>query len=117
LELEFYAVTSGRFPENLTELSRSMETICWRTYNFKTDKEVIIRESIPQLHDERDLFRRVADGTLDHGMIVMEHLGQGLKAEAGTFLGRIASVSRRREHLADDIQKGKEIIRRSVSTI
>lgn len=117
LELEFHAVTRNRFPENVTELSHSMETICWRTYNFKTDREVVVSKSIPQLHDERELFRRVSDNNLEHGMIVMEHIGQGLKAEPGTFLGRIAAVSRRRDLLADDIEKGKEMIRQSISTI
>lgn len=117
MELEFHAVNSCRFPENVTELSHSMEDICWRTYNFKTDREVIVSKSIPQLHDERELFRRVSDNNLEHGMIVMEHIGQGIKAEPGTFLGRIAAVSKRRELLADDIQKGKEMIRQSISTI
>ena len=115
-ELEFYAVTEGRFPENAVELSDNLDSLCWRTYNYKTDREVLVRTFIPQACDERDLFRQVAGNALEHGMIVMEHLGQGLTAEPGTFVGRIAAVSRRREWLESDIRAGKELLLRSIST-
>lgn len=114
LELEFYAVTENRFPENKTELREALGDICWRTYNFKTDAGVRVRKSLPQEHDERDLFRRVAENRLEHGVIVMEHLGEGLLAEPGTFVGRLLAVSRRRELLEEDIQKGKDLLRNSI---
>lgn len=111
-----YSATEGRFPENAVELSDNLDSLCWRTYNYKTDREVLVRTFIPQACDERDLFRQVAGSGLEHGMIVMEHLGQGLTAEPGTFVGRIAAVSRRREWLESDIRAGKELLLRSIST-
>lgn len=114
LELEYHAVTENRFPANKRELQESLGDICWRTYNFKTDKGIFIQESIFQDHDERELFRQVACNTMEHGVIVMEHLGQGLQAEPGSFVGRIAAVSRRRDLLEGDIQAGKELLRKSI---
>ena len=115
-ELEFYAITEGRFPENAVELGDNLDNLCWRTYNYKTDREVLVRSFIPQACDERDLFRQVAGNSLEHGMIVMEHLGQGLTAEPGSFVGRIAAVSRHRKWLEADIRAGKELLLRSIST-
>ena len=114
LELEFYAVTESRFPANKVELQETVGSICWRTYNFKTDKGIFIQESVFQDHDERELFRDIANQSIEHGVIVMEHLGQGLDAEPGSFVGRIAAVSRRRELLEEDIQAGKELVLKSI---
>jgi hypothetical protein len=114
LELEYYAVTKKRFPANRMELQESLGSICWQTYNYKTDKGIVIQESIFQDHDERELFRQVACHKMEHGVIVMEHLGQGLQAEPGSFVGRIAAVSRRRDLLEADIQAGKELLSKSI---
>ncbi len=58
--------------------------------------------------------KEVACNKMEHGVIVMEHLGQGLQAEPGSFVGRIAAVSRRRDFLEEDIQAGKELLRKSI---
>ncbi len=116
LEIEFFAITEGRIPENAMETTEISKNIHWRTYNFKTDKEIDIQTTIPQEHDERQLFKAVAENRMERGMIIMEHLGQGLQAEAGTFVGRIAAVSKKRECLDQDIQTGKELLKRSILT-
>lgn len=114
MEIEFYAVTEDRLPENVMEIQDARSDICWRTYNFKTEKGVVVREGIEQAFDERDLFRRVVEDRLEHGVIVMEHLGDGLQAEPGAFVGRIAAVSKRRDLLEADIQAGKDLLKRSI---
>lgn len=114
-ELEFYAVTESRFPENTVEIQNTHSNICWQTYNFKTNRQVFVCTHISQTYDERELFRRVVCKELEHGMIIMEHVGQGLIADPGVFIGRIAAISRRRDRLETDILRGKELLMESIS--
>lgn len=116
-DLEYHAVTEGRFPESKTEMTESSGAICWRTYNFKIDRPVRVENTLFQEQDERELFRRVAGNRVEHGMIVLEHLGEGLQAEPGSFLGRIVAVSRRRDLLEGDIQRGKALLEQTISVM
>ncbi len=114
LELELCAVNESRFPKGVREISDCPAQLFWETYNYKTEKNVIIEKSIPSEHDERELFRLIARRQLEHAYIVLEHPGGGIEAETGAFLGRVAAISGKPHLLEKDIERGREEIRLSL---
>lgn len=114
LELEYHAVMHNRFPENMLEVKEAIGDLCWRTYNFKMEREAVTNQFIPMDDDERELFRHIKNCTQDHGMIIVEHVGSRLAIQAGTFLGRVVAVSRKREQLEADIRQGILLLSESI---
>jgi len=47
-ELEYYAVTQGRFPDDIVEMKDNVKNIYWGTYNYKIDNMVFTEGYIPQ---------------------------------------------------------------------
>lgn len=117
LELELYAVTQGRLPSKTQELQQRPGHLCWRTYNYKTESRVWIQETLQQEQDERKLFRQVAESKQEQGLLILEHLGAGVQAEPGTFVGRVAAVSRHHKDLQQAIQTGVQRIANSIQTL
>lgn len=114
LELEYHAVMHNRFPDNMREVQEAIGDLCWRTYNFKMEREAVTNQFIPLDEDERDLFRQIKNRTQEHGMIIVEHVGSSLAIQPGTFLGRVVAVSNRRDRLEEDIRQGILLLSESI---
>ncbi|MFW5932252.1 MAG: ATP-grasp domain-containing protein [Desulfohalobiaceae bacterium] len=117
LELELHAVLNGELPQGTRELKDLPRHLSWRTYNYKIESRARVKEGIQQEQQERELFRQVASGQLEQGLLVLEHLGQGLQAEPGTFLARLAAVCNRKELLQQAIARGKQDIQNSIQNL
>ncbi|MFO8032676.1 MAG: ATP-grasp domain-containing protein [Desulfohalobiaceae bacterium] len=117
LELELYAVTQGRLPKGTQELQEAAPALCWRTYNYKTESRIWLQENLRQEQDERELFRQVARGQQEQGLLILEHPGAGVQAEPGTFVGRVVAVSSRKGFLEPAIKRGRQSIANSIQTL
>jgi hypothetical protein len=91
-ELEYYAVTKGRFPEGTAEMAKNNKNIHWGTYNYKIDKPVYTNGYIPQNSHEREAFGKVADNALKKDFLILEHIGNDFIVAEGSFLGRIVAL-------------------------
>jgi len=114
-ELEYFAVTENRFPENAVELEGNPSGIHWGTYNLKVDREVVTRKSLRQPTHEREVFRRIAAGpgnALQH--IVLEHIGADFVVKPGTFLGRVISVARNHQAVCRGLDEGKRTLEETI---
>ncbi len=117
MELEYFAVTENRLPDNKVEITDAISDLNWRTYNFKVDREVMTRHFLPLEEDERELFRQVKRNGIEHKMIIMEHVGHGCSVRPGTFLGRVVAVSRDREILDREIKYGRQLLEESITSV
>ncbi|WP_028574831.1 ATP-grasp domain-containing protein [Desulfonatronovibrio hydrogenovorans] len=117
MELEYFAVTENRLPENKMEIQEAISDLYWRTYNFKVDREVVTKYFLPADEDERELFRQVKRNGVEYKMIIMEHVGHGCPVKPGTFLGRVVAVSRKREILDREIKMGKQLLEESITSM
>jgi len=115
MELEYSAVTMNRLPAEKMEIKEAIQGLCWRTYNFKVEKEVMTNYFLPVDEDERELFRQVRTNGVQHKMIIVEHPGHKRSVMPGTFLGRVVAVARNREDLDRDIRLGKFMLEESIT--
>jgi len=115
MELEYSAVTMNRLPAEKMEIKEAIQGLCWRTYNFKVEKEVMTNYFLPVEEDERELFRQVRTNGVQHKMIIVEHPGHKRSVMPGTFLGRVVAVARNREDLDRDIRLGKFMLEESIT--
>ena len=107
-ELEYRAVTEGRFPENTTELSGNPRQIHWGTYNCKMEKMVRTTEHIPQVLNERDAFKRVAGGEISRDFIVLEHTGSDFVVAQGAFVGRVVALGTDPDAVDHGLSEGRK---------
>ena len=114
-ELEFYAVTEGRFPENTVEMKKNMKNIHWGTYNYKIDDTVFTEGYIPQSLHERQAFRTVADNHLNKDFLIMEHIGNDFIVAQGSFLGRIVALGHDHFSVQQGLQLGQKTIELTIS--
>lgn len=101
-ELEFYAVTEGVFPANTVELKSNPKNLHWGTYNYKIHDPVQTDGYIPQSAQEREAFKKVADGKLKKDFLILEHAGCDFIVAQGAFIARIVALG----HSPVDIQQG-----------
>ena len=109
-ELEYYAVTEGRFPENTLEMSTNHKNIHWGTYNYKIDRPVYTNGYIPQNSRERRAFRKVADNSLDKDFLILEHIGNDFIVAEGSFLGRIVALGHDHASVRQGLRQGLKTI-------
>ncbi len=112
-ELELHAVLYNQFPEGVIE-PEDCTSIHWGTYNFKVPTNTITEGYIPQFRNEREVFRKVAQGRLKKDFIVLEHIGNDFIITTGTFLGRVVSVANNRQDMLDGIRFGKKLIENTI---
>lgn len=109
-ELEFYAVTQGRFPENTIEMEANAKNVHWGTYNYKIDTSVCTGAYIPQNSHEREAFRKVANKKLRKDFLILEHIGNDFVVAEGCFLGRIVALG----HDHDSVQQGLRLGQKTI---
>jgi hypothetical protein len=101
-ELEFYAVTEGVFPANIVEIKSNPKNLHWGTYNYKIHDPVQTEGYIPQSAQEREAFKKVADGKLKKDFLILEHAGCDFIVAQGAFIARIVALG----HSPVDVQQG-----------
>jgi hypothetical protein len=101
-ELEFYAVTEGLFPVNTVEMKSNPKNLHWGTYNYKIHSTAKTDGYIPQSTQERQAFRKVAEGRLKKDFLILEHTGCDFILAEGAFIGRIVALG----HCRSDVQQG-----------
>lgn len=119
MELEYYAVTRGAFPENTVEPDRSLQLvqtspIHWGTYNHKVERaDESTSVSMPQDMHELWLFRRVADGR-PGGFLYLEHVGENILVKPGAFLARVVSVDSTRRGMLEQLSRGERNLKQTI---
>jgi len=114
-ELEYYAVTHGRFPDNTVEMKDNIKNIYWGTYNYKIDNMVLTEGYIPQHAREREAFKKVADNRLQKDFLILEHIGSDFIVAQGSFLGRIVALGHDHAGVQQGLKLGKKTIELTVN--
>jgi hypothetical protein len=114
-ELEYYAVTENRFPENTVEMINNSKNINWGTYNYKVDKIVSTEGYIPQNPHERDAFRKVAKNHLKKDFLILEHIGNDFLVAQDSFLGRIVALGHDQASVQQGLRLGKKTIELTIN--
>jgi hypothetical protein len=114
-ELEYYAVTKGRFPEGTAEMAKNNKNIHWGTYNYKIDKPVYTNGYIPQNSHEREAFGKVADNALKKDFLILEHIGNDFIVAEGSFLGRIVALGHDHAGVQQGLSQGLKTIKLTIN--
>lgn len=114
-ELEYYAVTHGRFPDNTVEMQDNVKNIYWGTYNYKIDNMIFTEGYIPQHSREREAFKKVADNRLQKDFLILEHIGNDFIVAQGSFLGRIVALGHDQSGVQQGLKLGKKTIELTVN--
>jgi hypothetical protein len=117
-ELEYRAVTEGRFPQNTIEMEGNPRSIHWGTYNYKLDNDVFTNGSVAPAEDERTMFRAIAASSTEReAFCVVEHIGKDCLVKAGSFLGRVISVATSRPGVLKGLERGKRMIKETIGEV
>ena len=114
-ELEYYAVTKGKFPEHTVEMKNNTKNINWGTYNYKIEDMVFTEGYIPQGSHEREAFRKVAENHLNKDFLILEHIGNDFIVAQGSFLGRIVALGHDRASVQQGLDLGRKTIELTIS--
>lgn len=113
-ELEYYAVTEGRFPPTTIEMVDNHRSIHWGTYNYKLSSKILTTGYIPQNPYERETFKKIARKELLKDFVILEHLGTNFLVQPGAFLARVVSVARCAENVAEGLCQGVGFIKQTI---
>jgi hypothetical protein len=113
-ELEYFAVTQKKFPDNTVELFGNPKNIHWGTYNYKIPRMVRTKFHIPQQIIEREAFKKIADGEVSKDYIVLEHTGSDFIVAQGAFVGRIVALGSDSASVKEGIAEGRKILEKSI---
>jgi len=113
-ELEYYAVTENRFPDNCIELQATYDAIHWGTHNYKVLKQKRTKGFVPHNPYERQSFAKIARGDLKNDFVVLEHVGTDFIVMPGTFLGRVVSVAENRQNMKIGLRQGVGFIKQTI---
>jgi hypothetical protein len=114
-ELEFYAVTEGVFPANTSEMDGNPKNLYWGTYNYKIKDPVYTASYIPQSVQEREAFRRVANGKLKKDFMILEHTGADFIVAEGSFIGRIVALGHDYMSVDQGLDQGRRTIELTIA--
>ncbi|MBL7181415.1 MAG: ATP-grasp domain-containing protein [Pseudomonadota bacterium] len=114
-ELEFYAVTEGLFPANTVEMKSNPKNLHWGTYNFKIRTAVCTEGYIPQSANEREAFKKVADGRLKKDFLIMEHTGCDFIIAEGSFIARIVALGHYPADVLQGLNQGRKTIQLTIA--
>ena len=109
-ELEFYAVTEGLFPANTVEMKSNPKNLHWGTYNYKVHDPVHTNGYIPQSTQERQAFKKVAEGRLKKDFLILEHTGCDFVLAEGAFIARIVALGHNRADVRQGLNQGRKTI-------
>lgn len=108
-ELEFHAVTEGRFPDRSREMDPAKSRICWGTFNYKTDRDIVVNRDVEPMIPEPELFSCAVNGKLlRERYIIEDHVGGGVTIKAGGFLGRVIAASDNLPDVHSSLKRGIE---------
>jgi hypothetical protein len=111
LELEYAAVLHGTFPANTVEPDVVVDApLHWGTYNVKLSEQCRTTGFIPHDLYEEQLFSSVASRAITKSYCILDHVGQGLKVEQGTFLARIVAAGQSAEEVQQGLAQGQKMI-------
>lgn len=99
-ELEMMSVMDGCLPDDLQEMDSRGGPICWGTYNFKAEDDLMVSNYVPPSMEEEDLFAGVMEGRSGH--VVLDHVGPHTHITAGGFVARVVAAGPTHE----DVRKG-----------
>jgi hypothetical protein len=116
-ELEYYAVTEGRFPENTVEMMENPDNIHWGTYYFKNSTMVNTHASIAHNNSQRKAFQSIAENKRQHDCLIMDHIGSGFLATEKSFLARIVALGRDPAGVQQGLEHGKKIIAKTIKEL
>ena len=117
MELEYLAVHDRPFPENTVEPSPDLVPgFCWATRNIKTERLVRTRATLAHDPGEGELFARVAEGSVDGGAVLLEHVGPDRVVLPGTFLARTVAVGHDHATAARELEKAVRKIHATIIT-
>ena len=116
-ELEFYAVEQGSLPANSMVMDGNPKGLHWGTYNYKLSKTVRTNGFIPQSNQERDAFRKVAQGSLKKDFLILEHIGSDFVIARGAFLARIVAVGHDRESVRQGVEQARKTIELTITEL
>ena len=114
-ELEFYAVTEGVLPVNAVEMTRNPKALHWGTYNYKISDPVLTESYIPHSIQEREGFKRVADGKLKKDFLILEHTGSDFIVAQGAFIARIVALGHDYQSVQQGIRQGRRTIELTIA--
>jgi hypothetical protein len=109
-ELEFYAVTEGLFPANTVEMKSNPKDLHWGTYNYKIHGTAQTDGYIPQSTQERQAFKKVAEGKLKKDFLILEHTGCDFILADGAFIARIVALGHHRSDVQQGLNQGRKTI-------
>ncbi len=109
-ELEFYAVTEGVFPVNTVEMVSNPKNLHWGTYNYKIQDPVQTEGYIPQSAQEREAFKKVAQGRLKKDFLILEHAGCDFVVAQGAFIARIVALGHNTADVEQGLKQGQKTI-------
>ncbi len=113
-ELEYYAVTENRFPDNCIELQATYDSIYWGTHNYKALEQKRTKGFVPNNPYERQSFAKIARGDLKNDFVVLEHVGTDFIVMPGTFVGRVVSVAENRKNMETGLRQGVGFIKQTI---
>ena len=121
MELEHYAVTHGKFPENTAwpdfgNAVRKRTQVHWGTYNYKVEQTALTHAPLPQAMQEVELFRRCHNHGIG-GHLILEHVGNDTVVKPGTFLARAVAVDTDHEGMMRRLEQAVREIRDTFTTI
>ncbi|MBW2492903.1 MAG: ATP-grasp domain-containing protein [Deltaproteobacteria bacterium] len=114
-ELEFYAVTEGVFPANTIEMTSNTKNLHWGTYNYKILGTAQTESYIPQSTQERQAFKKVAEGKLKKDFLILEHTGCDFILAEGAFIGRIVALGHSRSDVQQGLNQGRKTIELTIA--
>jgi len=114
LELEYYAVTAGKFPTGTREMTTNPKHIHWGTYNYKIHHNVHTSGYFPDNHNEREAFRKLANYDRQKDFLILEHVGSDFIVAEGAFLARIVSLGKDVSGVEQGLSQGLRTIRTTI---
>ncbi len=114
-EIEFCAITQGKFPQSLIEMDSTESDLCWGTYNVKCQEDVLAIRDIPRLQNETEVFRSVYESPGDLTCAIVEdYLGAGVHQRADGFVGRCISVGKTLSGVQQALEEGELAVKSSI---
>jgi hypothetical protein len=108
-ELEFHVATGKGLPEGVREMDPARSLVSWGTFNYKTDRDVLVTCDVDSMIREQELFSGVVNGDFHaNGFIIEDHVGCGTTLDAGGFLCRVVAASDRLEPVQRLLRTGIE---------
>ncbi len=109
-EIEFCAVTQNKKPPNMVAIKNTKQNIYWSTYNQKLTNRLKTITYLPQQRSEIEMFEAVASNKLTKEYMILEHVGQELFVNEGSFLARVIATGQNYKDVEYGVDIGKRLI-------